>query len=184
MAWSQRLSSMIWNRWSAAGVSFFTLLSAVGGIVFFFYLYPVLRAGAEQPVPFSHRLHTTVKQIDCRFCHYAVSRSAFAGLPSANRCLYCHNYIIPAHPRIQAVARYASLNEPIRWRRITWLPDFVYFSHQRHIRKGLPCERCHGDVKQMDRIVEPRRFRKRMGFCVECHWQMAPQSVDCWTCHK
>jgi hypothetical protein len=184
MAWRQRVSSLVWNRWTAAGAAFLTLAFAVGGFVFFFYYYPVLRAGRMQPVPFSHRIHAQVKQIDCRFCHYAVSRTQFAGIPSANKCLYCHNYIIPTHPQILKVASYAARNEPVPWRKITWLPDFVYFSHQRHIRKGVDCTECHGDVARMDRIVEPREYRKKMGFCMDCHFQRAPNSVDCWNCHK
>jgi len=48
-----------------------TSLFSVGPI----YFYPHLRIGPPQPIPFSHRLHVGVKEIDCHFCHYSVERS-------------------------------------------------------------------------------------------------------------
>jgi hypothetical protein len=35
----------------------------------------------EQPVPFSHKHHTTELGIDCRYCHTTVERAGFAGIP-------------------------------------------------------------------------------------------------------
>ena len=29
------------------------------------------------------------------------------------------------------------------------LPDFVYFNHSIHVKKGVGCETCHGRVDQM-----------------------------------
>lgn len=40
---------------------------------------------ALQPIPFSHQHHAGDDGIDCRYCHTAVERSRFAGLPSSNR---------------------------------------------------------------------------------------------------
>ena len=35
----------------------------------------------EQPVPFSHKHHVTDVGIDCRYCHTAVEKGPFAGIP-------------------------------------------------------------------------------------------------------
>ena len=41
--------------------------------------------GIEQPIPFSHRLHATDKEIDCFYCHPYGERSLNAGLPSVEK---------------------------------------------------------------------------------------------------
>jgi hypothetical protein len=72
----------------------------IGGLIFallfFFYsFYPASRVGPLQPIPFSHRVHAGVKQIDCRFCHSFVERSQDAGIPEVKKCFFCHEYVIP-----------------------------------------------------------------------------------------
>jgi hypothetical protein len=122
----------------------------------------------------------TTKQIDCRFCHYAAGRSPRAGVPSTTKCLYCHKHIIPLHPQIQKVQRHNEADEAIPWHKVTWLPDHAYFSHQRHVRRGVDCSECHGAIETMDRVVEMHKFE--MGFCVRCHRERGA-SLDCWACH-
>ncbi|MBN1475225.1 cytochrome c3 family protein [Candidatus Sumerlaeota bacterium] len=155
------------------------------GLVYFYFIYPVARAGPAQPVPFSHRLHVDVKEIDCRFCHSTVERAPNAGLPAAEKCLFCHNHIITEHEVIQNLRGYVERGEPIPWVKVTYLPDHVYFSHQQHVRSGIDCARCHGDVEQMDRVYEENRLL--MGFCVECHRGQTESELpllDCVTCHQ
>jgi hypothetical protein len=36
----------------------------------------------DQPVPFSHKHHYEELGIDCRYCHWSVTESAHAGVPS------------------------------------------------------------------------------------------------------
>jgi len=102
-------------------------------------------------------------------------------MPTQEKCLFCHNYIIPTHPQILKLRGYAERGEPISWEKVTWLPDHVYFSHQRHVRFGFACGRCHGPIEKMDRIYRAREFN--MGFCLECH-QQNKASVDCTVCHQ
>jgi c(7)-type cytochrome triheme protein len=61
------------------------------------------------------------------------------------------------------------------------LPDFVYFSHKRHISVEIPCARCHGDVEKMNRVSQGPVHT--MESCVNCHLERKA-STDCWTCHK
>ena len=87
----------------------------------------------------------------------------------------------PAGPSFLLMQR----GEPIPWIKVTYLPDHVYFSHQQHIRSGIDCARCHGDVEQMDRVYEENRLL--MGFCVECHRGQTESELpllDCVTCHQ
>jgi hypothetical protein len=151
------------------------------GFLFFFFTPPATRVGAAQPIPFSHRLHAGVKAIDCRFCHSYVARSIFPGLPPVEKCLFCHNYIIANHPEIRKEHDYFDSDTPTPWVQVFYVPEHVMFNHQRHIRKEIACEACHGDVKQMDRL-EGKRFK--MGFCIDCHRQKQV-NLDCWlACHN
>ncbi|MFZ1986189.1 MAG: cytochrome c3 family protein [Desulfatitalea sp.] len=151
------------------------------GFLFFFYAPPATRVGAAQPIAFSHQLHAGVKAIDCRFCHSYVARSIHPGLPPVEKCLFCHNHIIANHPEIKKEHNYFNSDTPTPWVKVFYVPEHVMFNHQRHIRKEIACEACHGDVKQMDRL-KGQRFK--MGFCIECHRQKQV-NLDCWlACHN
>ena len=161
--------------WPAAIVA---ALGVMG--TFALHPYPV---GPKQPLPFSHRIHAGLKQISCVFCHDGVDRSSNAGLPEVGKCLLCHNVIIPNFEPIQKLHTYYETNSPIPWQRVYPLPDFVFFNHQMHIRRGVDCGHCHGDVKSMDRIQLNQTLT--MGFCVDCHRKPEYNaSVDCYTCHR
>ena len=149
---------------------------------FFYWAYPSLRIGPGQPIAFSHRVHAGVKQIDCRFCHPYVARSQDAGLPAVEKCFFCHNYIIPGHPEILKERAYFDAKKPVPWVRVFWVPEFVFFRHEPHIAQaGLDCSRCHGAVKEMDRLG---RVNFEMGFCITCHRSMGAE-LDCWLgCHR
>ncbi len=155
----------------------------VFAVMFFFYgAYPLTLIGPVQPIPFSHRVHAGVKAINCRFCHPYVERSQNAGLPAVEKCFFCHNYVIPDHPEIQKEKAYYDSGKPVPWRRVFWVPEFVYFRHQPHVLwSGLDCSNCHGDVRSMDRLP---KVNFQMGFCVTCHKKMGAQT-DCWlACHR
>jgi hypothetical protein len=150
-------------------------------MLYYYYFYPDTQIGPKQPIPFSHRLHVTEKQIDCRYCHSYVDKSKHAGLPPVETCMNCHRYIITHLPAILDLTKYYNDNRSIPWVRINKLPDHVYFNHSRHIQKNVECINCHGEVEKMDRIFEKNQFL--MGFCVTCHRERkAP--LDCWTCHR
>jgi hypothetical protein len=178
----ERLSvgGVLRSRGFAVGATIVLTVVVVGALVYLYFFQPVFALGPAQPIPFSHRVHVTVKEIDCRFCHYSAGRTRRAGLPSVNLCLYCHKHVIPEHAVIRRLRGHKEDHKPVAWRKVTWLPDHVYFSHQRHIRQEVECASCHGTVEQMDRVHES--YELQMGFCLDCHWEKeAP--VDCWTCH-
>lgn len=140
-----------------------------------------LMPGPSQPIPFSHRLHAGNKGISCLFCHPDADRSASPGMPQVDKCLLCHNVIIPDFPPIRKLRAYRDRNQGVPWQRVNLVPDFVFFNHQIHLARGKDCGDCHGDVKEMDRITEAHRLD--MGFCVNCH-KANGASTDCNTCHR
>ncbi len=123
----------------------------------------------EQPVQFSHKHHVGDDGIDCRYCHTSVEKSFSAGMPSTHTCMSCHSQIWSDSPELQVVrASYAS-GQPLRWNRVHDMPDFVYFNHSIHIKKGVGCETCHGRVDE-----KPLMFKSHsmtMSWCLDCHRQ-------------
>lgn len=136
--------------------------------------------GPRQPVPFSHYVHASTKQISCFFCHPYAGTSANAGIPPVEKCMLCHKVIASNFKPIKLLRDYYNRKEPVLWARVDAIPDFVHFSHACHIARGVDCSKCHGNVKGMDRITPVRQFD--MNFCVTCHWQ-TKASADCFICH-
>jgi len=166
------------TRWHWWFIVSFLILSVM---TWLFYLYPTRNIGPEQPIPFSHRVHAGVKQIDCRFCHAYVASGPRAGLPVMQKCFYCHQYVIPLHPEIQKERKFYQSNVGVPWVRVFYVPDHVQFNHQPHILwAGLDCTNCHGEVRKMDRL---QSVQFEMNFCITCHKELNAQ-VDCWlACH-
>ena len=156
-------------------------LLLLGLLAYFYFLYPGQGMGPRQPIPFSHRVHAGVKAINCRFCHPYVERSEHAGLPEMQKCFFCHQYIIPTHPMILKEKEHYEGNNPVRWVRIFYIPDFVKFRHEPHMKFAkLDCRECHGRVEQMDRL---QKTAFKMQFCKDCHIRKKAQ-LDCWlACH-
>tara|TARA_B100000745_G_scaffold292077_1_gene232608 strand:- start:108 stop:689 length:582 start_codon:yes stop_codon:yes gene_type:complete len=140
----------------------------------------VARDPAGQPIAFSHAHHAGQYQIACEFCHTYARRGPVAGIPSVERCVGCHQSILTDQPEIQKLLEYWENEEPIPWLRIHDLPDYVRFTHKAHVRAGINCENCHGDVKSMEIAQQVESLS--MGWCLDCHNEReAPR--DCLVCH-
>jgi hypothetical protein len=121
----------------------------------------------DQPVEFDHRHHVRDDGIQCLYCHSSAERSANAGVPATAVCMGCHTQIWNDSPLLEVVRRSYFSGKPVNWKRVHDLPDFVYFNHSVHIARGLPCERCHGDVGSMARVFQVQPLT--MGWCLDCH---------------
>ena len=139
------------------------------------------RQGPEQPIAFSHKQHVGDRGISCVYCHQGVATTAHATLPSTETCMDCHRVVRTDSPEVQKVAAAYQAGEAIPWVKVTDLPDFVRFTHRRHIQAGVDCMSCHGDVAKMDRVFKANPLT--MGNCLSCHEQMGA-STDCLTCHQ
>ncbi len=147
-----------------------------------------------QPIEFPHDVHTEENGINCLYCHTYARRSPVAGIPPSSKCMGCHTIIATDKPRIQKLTEYWENNEPILWNKVHDLPDFVHFTHEKHLQRfvfeneGMDvenvsevCAFCHGDVKK--RTVAKKVKPLNMGFCVRCH-EANDGPADCWKCHK
>ena len=121
----------------------------------------------EQPIQFSHLHHAGDDGIDCRYCHTSVETTAFAGIPPTKTCMNCHSQIWSTAPILEPVRASFREDRPLRWIRVHDLPDFVYFNHSIHVKKGMGCETCHGRVDEMPLMLQEHSLQ--MEWCLTCH---------------
>lgn len=121
----------------------------------------------EQPIQFSHAHHVGGEGIDCRYCHTSVEKSSFAGIPPTKTCMNCHSQLWTNAPILEPVRASFRSDTPLSWIRVNDLPDFVYFSHQIHIKQGVGCNICHGQVDKMPLMYQAQSLL--MEFCLDCH---------------
>ncbi len=125
------------------------------------------RVAREQPIQFSHERHVAGNGLDCRYCHTSVEESAFAGIPPTKTCMNCHSQIFSASPYLEPVRESFRSDRSIAWTRVHDLPDFVYFDHSIHVKKGMGCTTCHGAVDRMPLMWQEKSLQ--MEWCLDCH---------------
>lgn len=167
----------------------FIIILAIMGFFGFFllaelaygYVWHLYKSKRVQPIAFSHRIHVGKQNLQCITCHLYVEKSKHAGVPFVETCMECHQQVNTGSPELAKLRDYWQQKKPIHWSRIYRLPDFIYFSHKRHIKAQVQCAECHGKVEWMDHIRKISPLK--MGWCLSCHnAKNAPK--DCWTCHK
>ena len=126
----------------------------------------------DQPIKFSHKVHSGDNGIDCMYCHTTVEQGKSAGIPAPGLCMNCHVLIREGtHSGKFEIAKVVEAFEnkvPVEWIRIHNLPDHVFFSHAVHVGSGkLECAQCHGAVEEMDLMTQVSDLS--MGWCVNCH---------------
>jgi hypothetical protein len=155
-------------RMSLAGVA---TLAVVGALVVFTLMRSSWVTGQheviEQPVQFSHAHHVGGVGLDCRYCHTSVENSAFAGIPPTKTCMNCHSEIWTNAAVLEPVRASYRNSTNLMWIRVNDLPDFVYFNHQIHVRQGVGCVTCHGEVDKMPLMIQAQPLQ--MEWCLDCH---------------
>jgi len=158
----------IYSRLSILGIVGFA--AALGGVVAMIHLsgYNTNQGMfVEQPIQFSHKHHVGGEGIDCRYCHTSVEESAFANIPPTKTCMNCHSQIWTNAPILEPVRASFRDNKPLHWTRVHDLPDFVYFNHSIHVKKGVGCATCHGRVDEMPLMYQYATLQ--MSWCIDCH---------------
>ena len=139
------------------------------------------RSAPVQPIAFTHKVHLA-QGIQCVGCHTGVDQGPDAQIPGAKVCMVCHEETATDKPEIQKVAAYVARGEDIRWQRVYGYSAsaHVKFNHAPHIRAGVSCATCHGDMTKQ--TVAVRSVDLSMGYCLDCH-RASRASTDCMTCH-
>ena len=120
-----------------------------------------------QPVPYSHALHVGQLGMDCRYCHTGVERAAAASVPPSQTCMNCHKTVRANSEKLIPVFESYSTGMPVEWIRVHDLPDYVYFNHSAHVRRGVGCVSCHGRIDTMEVVSQQKPLS--MGWCLDCH---------------
>lgn len=121
----------------------------------------------KQPVPFSHKLHAGDLGMDCRYCHTTVETAAHAAVPPTETCMNCHAKIRAESPKLVVVRESWATGLPVPWVKVHDLPDYAYFNHSAHVRRGVGCVECHGRIDKME--VVRQHAPLSMGWCLDCH---------------
>ena len=128
------------------------------------FLWTGAALAATSPEPFSHKRHAPLK-LDCNYCH-AADKSARATLPAVDRCLTCHK----------------DMERTVEFTvKLHRLPDFIFFSHARHLQARVACTACHVAAYEHDR-PQPGAALK-MKTCVDCHKSSRAKNT-CEACHE
>ncbi len=150
-------------------------VAAVGGLV---YASVIIYLGFSpkatdvgymptQPVPYSHALHVGQLGMDCRYCHTGVEVAAAAAIPPTQTCMNCHSKVRANSEKLIPVRESYATGMPVPWIRVHDLPDYVYFDHSAHVRRGVGCVSCHGRIDTMEVVFQDKPLS--MGWCLECH---------------
>jgi len=151
-----------------------------------------------QPINYSHKLHAGDLGINCLYCHTYARRSKVAGIPPTSKCMGCHTIVATADdgdkPEIEKLTTLWNDGRSPAWNKVNDVPDFVHFSHERHLQKFLfnnpdmdiqdsreVCAMCHGDMVEVGVAKKMRPLT--MGFCNTCH-ENNDGPADCTRCHK
>jgi len=166
-------------------------LALLGGLMQFALACSPAPPAVVQPIAFDHHRHTAGKDgIQCTTCHTSVDKETFAGLPQVDACMNCHAIVMRMSPaKLARKPGLAQLKQfvPvgwIPWGRVYREPDYVFFSHRRHVTVAkLECATCHGDMRQLSAPPVRPAMEQTMNWCVNCHEQRRA-STDCISCHK
>ncbi len=149
---------------------FLGILGGVATAGITYYATPAyLRVGYQpvQPVPFDHSLHAGQLGLDCRYCHASVEKSGTSGIPAAQTCMNCHSTIKTQSPLLEVVCQSYQTGDPVPWVKIHAVPDYVYFNHSVHVKRGVSCVECHGKVNEMQVVRQDQP--QSMSWCLDCH---------------
>jgi hypothetical protein len=79
----------------------------------------------------------------------------------------CHTNIRGASLLLLPVRDSYASGMPVPWVRVHDLPDYVYFNHSAHVRRGVGCVECHDRVDKMVVVYQAKALS--MAWCLDCH---------------
>jgi nitrogen fixation-related uncharacterized protein len=144
---------------------------SIGGVGFFWYYgspkYTDVGYRPNQPIEYSHKVHAGDLGMDCRYCHTTVEISSSANVPPTQTCMNCHTLVKPESEKLAPLMTSWQTGKPLEWVRVHMLPDYAYFDHSAHISVGVGCFSCHGNVAEMEKVMQVEPLS--MSWCLDCH---------------
>jgi hypothetical protein len=140
------------------------------------------RNRVAQPIQFNHRKHTA--QMECSACHTYYSQGAHSGLPDESICSICHATPLTKSPEEAKLRKILADGKPLVFSKLFHLPDYVYYSHRRHVVLGkLECVQCHDRIANTEAPPSQPLVKITMTYCVQCH-EKSKVTTDCKSCHR
>ena len=158
------------------------LLAKVGRMIpGFDVIYPV----PDNNLKFKHEKHQT---LSCETCHTEILQSqktADRNLPEESNCKKCHGDKIRVSVNESGTEAkcgfchndYDPLNKS-RPSRVFWPQARIEFSHAKHIKNGLKCDKCHLSMSS-----NKNRHLPKEKLCLECHNHLKINN-KCAKCHE
>ncbi|MBF0201274.1 MAG: cytochrome C [Desulfamplus sp.] len=172
-------------------------------------LFPsLLYSKKEQPLNFNHALHVD-EMGGCDSCHYFRDDGSFAGIPTTESCMECHeSQLGDTEDEAIFMKEYVEKGKEVPWLIYSEQPDCVFFSHAAHvIAAGMDCVSCHGHIGTSEKLrpYEENRLtgysrdiwgkniwgikknpwdRMKMDDCADCHERETGSKGACFQCHK
>lgn len=162
----------------------------------------------DQPLQFSHKVHTEGTGMACDDCHAFLDDGRFSGIPAIAKCAECHAEIVGSSPyEKRLVEEFVRQNKEVPWKMYARQPQNAYFPHAQHVKlANLACETCHGSHGTTDSLRTFERNRLtgysrdvsdrvpsgifqssgkglRMDDCADCHRERNVSNT-CMKCHK
>jgi hypothetical protein len=139
-----------------------------------------------QPIEYSHWQHVKKPggpELDCTFCHEHADKGPHATIPNISTCMSCHESMETDKPEVQKLASFDQMKQQPPWVRVYWFDREAnaYFNHKPHVKAGVACTVCHGEIGDMQRVR--REVNQTMGWCIDCHREQKV-SIDCYVCHR
>jgi hypothetical protein len=135
----------------------------------------------QQPIPFSHKAHAGTLKLPCKMCHPSPGQGEQMTIAAPATCMQCHAVVKTDSPATQKLSAFAKNGTEIRWARVYQIPDYVKFSHRKHLEAKSTCAKCHGAIEERDRLY--REGDLSMAACMDCH-RTKKASIDCAFCHE
>ncbi|MEX2261483.1 MAG: cytochrome c3 family protein [Bryobacteraceae bacterium] len=157
------------------------------------YLLLVFAAGtvqAQDPRPFSHRLHLKL-QPDCTACHVTAKSSTKIednNLPAASACVSCHKEASIKRPAPTLLSRFDH-QKHLKLGNIAPLlakavDSGAYLSRpggmRRHLNTKNSCAACHRGLEESEAVT--KAAFPQMADCLVCHTEVDPP-FSCEFCH-
>ncbi len=146
--------------------------AAIGGV--WYYFTPSYWEVGYMPTQpgngFNHQIHAGKLGMDCLYCHTNVESSSHSNVPPVATCYGCHaenRMTTPTAEKVGFIREAYANDEPIPWREIHILPDYVQFPHLAHVNAGVSCYSCHGQIAGMPVVHQVENLA--MGWCLDCH---------------
>jgi hypothetical protein len=175
-------------------ILFFIIGFAVSLVVGWGIFPKLLYSQKHQPVEFNHALHQAEVSDGCESCHYFREDGSFAGIPTLESCMECHEEALgESEAEEKFIEEYVTPEREVPWLVYSKQPACVYFPHAAHVLTAeMACETCHGDVGESDhmKVYQENRItgysrdiwgknmiglkkntwdRMKMDDCSECH---------------